>query len=603
MQKKQQKKVVGILAVLLAIIILFYFVSVTNFLSIAVLSISDVQVENDGAKILVYARQGGGQELRIDFTPNVLNQYLENKGFRATESSTLTARYEGGQVNIPFSTSENEYNTIKLLKTPVNLGTTLTSCDINKCKNKGYINTISAYSTGDFADFDCYCVEEYNNGYILPFNSGFSSRVFEIEWDLDGSKKVMTSDVNSINFGNKAEIRWNGNLLSNNQISVPNYDVFHVGSSWYLVDKNADSRVSSAYTDFKRKVSESQLTKSEYDSAKSEYYSVVNSFITSNNNDYLKNVPNVKSISFSEGLMIVNFDQPTFLPTYTIELSAEKVGIVKLRGDPKIIQCVSDQKFNQAGSKTVSLLIENKGDTDASFRIYTECNNNEIFTNSQELDFNSDEIKEVRLLLSGGNTGTDTNSGNCRVYVKDANSNNQDTCSFDVDVEYESGISECVGDESACSPDGRNFYICEDGIFVQKDCPIGYECEESFGEARCVEDNSVPPIDIGDGCYWYDIPCKIKKLFGTLNTLFDIIRWIALSIASLMGLIISRSKLSEILKKKDKTTKVSIWIISLLVAGLIAFILYTVLFTWIFWALMIGFILFSIVLKFIPFRF
>ncbi|HEY0090065.1 MAG TPA: hypothetical protein VGB37_14560 [Candidatus Lokiarchaeia archaeon] len=592
MQKKQKR--ILFVGLVLAIVLII-FVNQLNFLTITTLSISSVDIKDFGQKILVYARQGGGQELEIQFTPNVLNQFLIDKGYKATETSILTAKYLGGQVNIPFSTGTS--NTIKLLKSPVNIGIT-SSCTITTCKNKGYMNTVSAYRTGNLLDLNCYCTEEYNNGYVQAFNTGLSSNAFSVQWNLDGETKTMTSDYGYVEFGDSTKITWQGSLLGNNQIGVPNYQVFHIGTSWYLIDANSYSSVINAYNTFKVKVSSLNLAKSNYDSALSEYYAYVNSYIYSHDKNYLSSVPNANSLSFSEGIMTVNLNQPTFLPTYTIELNADRVGIIKLIGQPEIIQCVGSQTFNEAGSKNINLVIKNIGNSEASFKIYSECSNL-ISTNAQELDFDSGESRSVSLLLSGGNDGTKTNSGTCSIIVKDSNSNNQDTCNFGVDVKYSSGISECTGIESACSPDGRSLYQCESGIFIQKNCPISYSCKESFGNAKCEIDTSTPPLK-ENVCRWYELNCRINNMFGDVAVLINIIKWISLVITVLITFLFGQKKLNELIRKTDSTSMILKMVISIALASLVGFILYTLLFTWIFWLVILGVIGFFIILNFTP---
>ena len=325
--KTKKNVMIWVIPVLIVLLVgalaLIQFSGTFSFLSITPLSISNVDIVDGGGKILVYARQGGGNEISIDFTPSKLNSYLNEKGYMATKSSKLTARFIEQNIKIPFSTSETDYNTIKLLKSPKSIGFNWGSCHISDCKNKGYGKTVAAYGDGYLANYDCYCVEEYNHGYTLSFNTGYLSKAFKVEWDLDGEKKIMESDYGSVNFGSKALIKWQGNLLGSNSIGVPNYDVYHVDTSWYLIDSKADSRVSSAYSNFIT-CTDKQLSKSQYNTCKSTYFDVIDNQITPQDSYYKNEVPNVRSISFSSGNMYVNLDKPTFLSTYTIELDATK---------------------------------------------------------------------------------------------------------------------------------------------------------------------------------------------------------------------------------------------------------------------------------------
>jgi len=577
----KEKNIFIILGIFVAIVLLIgailQFTGTVNFLSITPLSISNVDIIDGGGKILVYARQGGGSELSIDFTPSALNSFLESKGFKATKSSRLTAKFIDQNIRIPFSTSETEYNTVKLLKSPKSIGFRF-SCTTSTCKKQGYTNAVVAYTDG----LKCYCVEDFNNGYTLSFNSGYSSKAFKVEWNLDGQTKIMDSDVGSVNFGSAAIIKWQGSLLGSNTIGVPNYDIFHVGSSWYLIDKNADSRVSSAYSTFTSCVNKPTLTKSQYDSCRASYYNVVNAQISSKDSDYEGEVPNVRSVSFDYGFMNVNLEIPTFLPTYTIELDADKVGIVRLMGIPKIVECPSDQLFSEAGSKNINFRVRNDGTTEAGFRAYTECSTL-ISSNSQEFDIDDGQTKSVSLLLSGGNTGTTTNRGSCKLIVKDANSNKQDSCSFNVEVEYKSGITDCVGDESTCSPDGRTIYQCVDGFWEQNDCNPGTVCSYSGGKAVCIIG------DLPDDSFWDKIKNFFKDLFSGVISFFKIIKYIAVGIGVFFSFTISKNLLED----KTKLEKNAILISSLVIGALMAWFLIKFIFAPIFWILLVGILIFK----------
>ena len=558
-----------------------------SFLSITPLSISNVDIIGSGSRILVYARQGGGSELSIDFTPNALNSFLEAKGFKATQSSRLTAKYIDQNIRIPFSTSETEYNAIKSFRSPQSIGFNYGRCNIQDCKNKGYTETVAAFGEGYLAGYDCYCVEDYNNGYTLSFNSGFSSRAFAVEWNLDGQTQTMTSDVTSINFGSAAIIKWQGSLLGSNTIGVPNYDVYHVGNSWYLIDKNADSRVSSAYSTFKLCVNKVSLTKQQYDTCKASYESVVNNQISSKDSNYKYEVPNVRNIDFDNGLMNVILDEPTFLSTYTIELDASKVGIVRLKGIPEITECPSKQEFLEAGSRNINFKVKNIGTTEAGFNAYTKCGTS-ISSNSQEFDIDAGETKSVSLLLSGGNTGTTTNRGTCTLYVKDSNSNNQDTCSFQVEVEYASGISDCVGDESTCSPDGKSRLVCVNGAYKTYACNTGTVCSYAEGKAICIvgdEDDkgNMKCESCGDfalsnmvGLLWKSKQCEPKTVLGiqtqtTFTCFFSFIKLLLIPIVLIFSILFIPGGLKRLFKDMNPGV---IWTISLLLAVIATYLVF-----------------------------
>jgi len=179
-QKRHKKKVViGITITLLTIFALFIVInSGVNFrpLSVGVISVSDVQVKDNGAKILVTVTPQGMDDLQVFFSPSELNRQLESQGYKATSSSVLKVKYVESSKKFFFT--DNERNSIKKLRT-IDTGNyygfgTSKSSIIAYCKDRGNPNTVSAYftDTGIFEISNVICVESFNEGYVNSFNTG-----------------------------------------------------------------------------------------------------------------------------------------------------------------------------------------------------------------------------------------------------------------------------------------------------------------------------------------------------------------------------------------------------------------------------------------------
>jgi len=448
-------------------------------------SISNVDVENGGSKVLVTASTGGGQALSITFSPNVINSYIQSEGYQATKTSTLTAEYLSQQLKYNFVPDSN--SRIMLVKDSGSVTTLPFINSLTTCKNK-YPNSIAAVITSAFT---AHCWETYANGEIEYFIGG-QQNAYTIRFNLDGQTADLTQSSSSITLPG-AVINFGGNLLENNIVNKPDGRIFHVDTSWYLLAPDAYSNVNTAYNTFLQTlVSDAvggALTQTQFDTAKAIYYEKVNNNIDPRDDLYISSNSNIQSVSFSEGVMSVNLKQPVFKPTFTILLDATKVGIIQLTGVPKINSCINSQMFEQAGSKSVSASISNIGTQEGTFDFSVTCDNPQMSGSANSLDFSAGSTKTVNFQLNGGNTGTSTNTGTCTLKVTDKSSQKSVSCSFGVSVKYYSAITECIPGTTQCSGDGKSAMTCND--------------DGNWETTQCV--NNCGPLSSGFGCLI--VPC------------------------------------------------------------------------------------------------
>jgi hypothetical protein len=495
--KKTTKKILIGVAILISIIFIAMLSQGKFPFAVSVLSVSNVDVKDNGARILITATPQGTDEIEITFSPSTLNSYLKDEGYQVTKTSVLRAKYI--ESSKKFSFTDNSNNAVKLLKV-TDTGnyygiSTSKSAIISYCKDKGYPNTFSAYltDTGYLEITNINCVEYYNNGYVSAFNTGLGTDGFKVEWDLDGEKGYIAGDEQYLSLaGGKAKISWVGSLLGINNIGSPNYGVYHIGTSWYLVDGNAYTTVSSGFNSFENCMDSpnwigSRPNLNDYNACKSTYYNVINSNIQSQNSQYISQVSNAESISFAQGVMLVNLKQPTFKPVFTIELDATKVGLIRLSGIPSIGSCVQSQTFSSAGTKSASATIKNVGSSEGYFDFKIICNNPDMSGHADSLNFAPGESKTVNYQIYGGNSGTTTNSGTCTLTVTDRTSQKSVSCNYNVEVEYNSGMSDCLGTETKCSGDLKSLFKCESGKWINYECTgTTPNCGYESNIAKCV---------------------------------------------------------------------------------------------------------------------
>ena len=214
-------------------------------------------------------------------------------------------------------------------------------------------------------------------------------------------------------------------------------------------------------------------------------------------------------------------------------------------------------------------------------------------------------------MLSGGNTGTSTNEGFCTLIVKDANSNNQDTCKFDVDIKYQSGITDCIGDESSCAPNGNSFFKCEEGVYVLYPCSFGYVCSYSGGDAYCMKGGGgvVPGNPKCESCedfalssligsLWKEKQCEPKSFLGihtqtTTTCLFSFIRLLLIPIILIFSILLLPNMLLRLFSSMNKGI---LWGATIILALITSYLVYVA-----FWVGVIIFLIYVIILSAVKF--
>ncbi len=587
-----------------------------NPLSIGVLSMSNIEVNEDGSKILVTIVPKGTDQLEIYFTPDELNEQLESQGYKATTSSILRLKFIESSKKFYFT--DDELNAIKLLKI-TDMGNyygfgTSKSAIISYCKNEGYPNTISAFwtDTGFFAISNVNCIEYFNNGYVNSFSTGLGTDGFKVQFDLDGEKGYITGDEQFISMANgKALITWQGSLLGINQLGAPNYDVFHIENQWYLIGKNAYSSVSSGFSQFISCMDSTNWlgtrpNVNDFNSCKSIYYGVFNNHIKSKNSEYVSQVSNAEAVSFSQGVMYVNLKQPTFNPVFTIELDASKVGLIRLSGEPIIESCIPMQMFDVAGTKSVSATIKNIGNDEGLFDFKITCDNEDMSGHADSLNFYAGETKSVNFQIYGGNPGTTTNHGACFLKVTDRVSQKSVSCGYSMSVDYKSGISDCIGDETRCSGDLKSVYNCVNGKWVRSECIGDLACGYKNNIAQCLDEEG----DIVTGkcadcdAYAKDLilgkifpsqSCLKKILQNSVFCIWSILKLFVIPFVFIFSLIFGVQILNKLLKGQYVWL---VWILSIILSFLVTWLTY-ILF-WLGVVILLIYGIFRVAINFIP---
>lgn len=454
----------------------------------AAFSISDVQIEGDGDRILIFARVGGGQEFAITFGPSSLNGFIQNDGFQATDSVRLSAEYVESSKDFRFFTSTSNINTVKNIERLGDI-TIFTTNRLAACQ-ESWPTTTNVVDEGVFARFGCYGTR--NIGDINSFTGGESGG-FAVRFTLDGETATVTEDVRSVTMaGGRAIINWQGNLLEVNNIGAPNAQVFRTPGAFVLVNENALSNINDGFQNYQSCTGTSIIPLSQLNSCRGVYSSVVSNNLRDIGGDYIDIEANAVDFSFSQGVFMVDLSQPVFVPTFTIELDADLVKLVKLAGEPRINSCLSNQDFDVAGSKSASAVVSNVGDDEGFFDFRVECSNPDMTGSAPSLDIPAGASRTVNIQLAGGNTGQDINEASCSLTVTDRGSGSFDSCGFEFDVQP-GKFGECVAGQRMCGADGFTLFTCVGDSFQPTSCQNG--CQDFGGAPQCLPgpDEPEPP--------------------------------------------------------------------------------------------------------------
>jgi hypothetical protein len=481
--------IVFILLVVVGSIVYFGFIntpqSVSGYTS---LSISNVEIVDNGAKIRIYGVSNGAEQINIDFTPSKLNQYLENKGYSATKSVTGSITLNNPTREF-YATKDNEkifsnigYYELSLLK----------SCDNNK--PIGITQEVFRIrSTG-------ICAYENSQGVYASF-SGKTVDSTPVNVNIGGSTGTLNpssgNNVLTLNDG-KTKIEWVGNLVNYQGLNTPNYALLFSNSEYTkLIRQDSWSSYENTLLDFKTNADIGLFSTSQAKSEINAFNNAFNTILVDKTNDY-KNSVNIDGLTFTNNGIKVDLTTPTQFPTFIITLDATKVGIVELKGKPNIVSCVSDKDISSGDTYSTNVKVKNIGSNDGSFYAQLSCSGDSGASGIvSEQYVKAGQTVNLPVQVSGTNTKSGTQDNTCTIKVIDRKSGDSDTCKFILGVKYQQNII-CTPNSKTCL-DSSTLKICNSKgtSFTTQDCDLGCIVLES-GEAQCKGEDETCNLD----CKW-----------------------------------------------------------------------------------------------------
>jgi len=383
----------------------------------------------------------------------------------------------------------------------------LTSCSVSSCQNE-LGSSIKVIGISRSPTLVCMCVYIEQEGITGKFINDRSID-YSVSINVDGNIQDLTRDQNELSFNNnKIKVSGFGSLNNFDEINAPTswYALFTNSKYSKLISTSAYNSQENNFKEFKSCMGYS-TSASFWDVAKSplsyllssiksvgsvstcvnNYRNKVNSYLFDQMDSYKSSkvsyYADSSDIYFEGDNLVINLKTPSVYPTFTIEMEAESVGIIKLKGKPKC-ENPKDVTINSGTSLTEMIRVTNIGEADGSFSGSVSCNG-EVSGTISESYFEKGETKDMRISISASNTNQGTFNSNCVYTIKDRGSGETTTCSNTINVKYQSGIVctppgsfSCEGDNlMKCSSEGTE-------KLLEKVCPSGCLNNYCVGEIK-----------------------------------------------------------------------------------------------------------------------
>jgi len=585
------------------------------------LSISNVDIIDDGQRIRIYGVANGAEQVNINFNPSEINPYIENEGYKVTESVVGTIIMSNPTRDFYLSKDETKifyklhYISLSILR----------SCENNKPVGTVTIGRIALFT----------CLYYSSQGTYSPFTGVIIDNT-PVNVNIGGATGILSpssgQNVLTLSDG-KTKIEWTGNLVNYAGLSTPyQYSGLFSGSEFIkLIDSGAYSSQQIYLNSFTDCIGSSRTSLSQLglisliislfksDTAVRGCADNFNNGLTTSLVDkqskYITDT-NIDGATFTSNALRVDLRTATVFPTFIITLDAYKVGIIELKGDTDIVACPSNKEINSGDTYSTSVSVKNIGSQDGSFYGQLSCvGSSDASGVVGEQYIKAGYIASLPVQVSGVNIQSGTQSNTCTITVIDRKSQKSDTCNFMLYVKYQENII-CTPNAVTCQ-DSNTLKTCNsDGTaFTTTNCEFGCIVLES-GEAMCkgeingVEEEcppivilkAMPPV-IKNNITIPDFICHIKlffkNLFAGVLSIFTILRWIAVFGVFIFTMLFSKNFLNQIkFVKKSKAGKVISWISAIIIGILMGVLIFKL-----FWIGLIIFVVLVLIKLFIPFPF
>lgn len=472
------------------------------------LSIDKVDIVGEGDRIRIYGVAKGSECLKIAFSKEQLDKYLNPEGYEATKPIHGNIKLLEYTKTFPID-KIGEYKLVGMNK--VVDGTrdeaNLRKPTIQDCRNHGINNAIYAYKPFQF--YNIRCVIPETAGWAGDFSAARSYGDFKVLFQigdysttLDRSNLKHPIGSGSVDLaGGRARIEWVGNLNNLDEVYPPQHDARLIESKWRLVKDGAlgdvNSKIDSFINCMNSRANGVYISDSDFDYCKAKYNPEIEEILKDRTEEYKERMSDlIYDLTTDNNALHMSLKAPPF-PTFIIDLDAEWAGIVPLKGKPSITQCIPNQELESGITKRVTFKVKNNADNEAEFYASLKCDDG-LIGYIPSFSIGKNEEKTITAELIPSNPRSSDLRGTCQLRVDDLKSDNYDTCGFAFKVKYSSGIT-CTPNELYCDSEFKNVVKCkQDGKSKELYQECTYGCEYVNGKPKC---KSEPELGECKSCF------------------------------------------------------------------------------------------------------
>jgi len=614
MVKNKDRKVIGIVGIVLALALLFFvagdrFLAVTGASDMSILSISETIINGEPAIKILATANGGAELLDIDFGEDYLNNYLEQYDLEATESITGSIKVGKQSIEFPYASTGNIiYKSVKIRELGTFISCSQGSCEEGLSTNEDVLDyrRLGFFTTG----YRCVCLIGSEKADVGKW-SEIDKKDYDVTFTIDGlgsttiNRDLQSLSLEEANLGSYAKIKFQGLLGSYDNVKQPSYTPFLYNNQINLLEPTSYTNIKTAYN---RLFDDAFFVVDIWDV--NSYNGKIRSYFVDRYNFYESQSYIESASRDSSGVKII-LEHAIDYPVFTITLNAEKVGIIEQFGQPSDLVCSRFEfKANELGQSQCS--VKNSGNAGA-FRVdLSNCDGITAFiTGGNNLgSFNAEESKDFTVTVQGTTDNPNGESVNCNVRVYDMNEpSNDDTYKVYGTVMYNpGGLCSPVGN-LVCSENMKNLMECNtDGDYrLKSECAYGCTYGND-GQALCSSDDDDDDDTKCDSCWdWarnkiepgYCTEGFLDKYFlSPFKCIIYFVKLAFLSILSLVGFFVIQGNLLKI--KSIRRTPIISWLLSGVIISILALVGYMFLTSILFYFIIFGLIAFQIAVSLIP---
>jgi len=322
------------------------------------------------------------------------------------------------------------------------------------------------------------------------------------------SSQIDNLGATSVNLGSVANLKWQGNLVTGQQVPVPTaQDVCFINynqtGNWQAISCNNYNTWKSLYTGYAGCLG----IKQKFGTGGSECTNDINNALTimKQQKSFMVSGGSQAQTTgqMGNGVVILPLPKQFSFPVFTLRIKADYIGIVIPAGIPKILSA-SSEKFSTGGTGLIKTTIRNDGSSLGAFDVSAVCQSPFTSNDRTRINLNPGQTGDVYLKVIGETQNEATNF--CRIVVIDVNQPaNRDEKTVQVTV---GPVAECR--EGTTDASGTFLRRCVNGAWkIEKECPQGQIADPLTFSCK---DNTTP----GGGLNFGDLGALFSKFFAGL---------------------------------------------------------------------------------------